>query len=104
MAEAKTVYDYLLQRGIRKGMELGIQKGIQEGLQKGIQEGVEKGRLEGAVASLRQAVLDVLKERFGRVPRSVRTYVQGISDLGRLNELVRQAVHVDRPQDLLDRA
>ncbi len=104
MAEARTVYDYLLQKGIRRGLEQGIQQGIQQGLKRGLQEGMEKGRREGAVASLRQAIYDVLEERFGGVPKSVRRHVAETTDQERLAALHRQALHVDRPEDLLNGA
>ncbi len=86
MREAKTVYDYL------------IEDGIQQGIQQGIRQGLEQGR----ALSLRQAVYEVLEERFGSVPPLVREYVEAISDLGRLSSLHRRALKVDRPEDLLN--
>ncbi len=95
MREARTVYEYLIQDGLEQGM----QKGLEEGLQKGLEEGLQKG-----AATLREAIFDVLGERFGRVPEGVRAHVEGISDLERLRRLVRQAVVVARPEDLLNGA
>ena len=106
MAEMKPAFEWLIQDKIeeatRKALERGLKEGIQQGIQKGIQQGRAQGRQEGQRAALRASVYDVLTERFSRVPESVRSYVEGISDPARLREVLRRALRVERPEDLLN--
>ncbi len=92
MAEARTVYDYLVAEA--------LQEGLQEGLEKGLQEGLEKG----TVRTLRRAIYDVVEERFGEVPETVRQGLEAEADPDRLEGLVRRALRVSRPEDLLEGA
>ncbi len=93
MAEAKTVYDYLREEAWRGGLE----KGLQQGLEKGLQQGLEKG-----LRTLRRAIYDVLEVRFGEVPEAVRRGLEAEADPDRLEGLVRRALRVSRPEDLLE--
>ena len=90
MAEAKTVYDYLREEAWRGGLEKGLQQGLQQGLE------------EGTVRTLRRAIYDVLEERFGEVPEAVRRGLEAEADPDRLEGLVRRALRVSRPEDLLE--
>lgn len=66
------------------------EKGLREGRREGRQEGREKGRQEGREEVLertRRILLRQMKQRFGRVPRPVRTQVQAISSLDQLERL-----------------
>jgi hypothetical protein len=59
---------------------------LQEGREEGREEGLEKGKLEG----LRQAVLDVVQERFPKVTRLAKKQVTFIEDPQLLRRLVVQ--------------
>jgi hypothetical protein len=59
----------------------------QEGLQKGRQE----GRQEGEIASRRQALQDVLEARFGEVPAGLLEALTAVSDVQRLEKLLKYA-------------
>lgn len=70
--------------------EKGLREGLREGRREGRQEGREKGRQEGREEVLertRRILLRQMKQRFGRVPRPVRTQVQAISSLDQLERL-----------------
>jgi predicted transposase YdaD len=60
----------------------------EEGLLKGRQE----GRQEGEIHSRRLALLDVLEVRFASVPEGLREALSGISELDRLEKLLKFAV------------
>ncbi len=51
-------------------IEKGRQEGRKEGLQEGVQEGRREGREEGVLLGLQQALLRMLRLRFGDVPES----------------------------------
>jgi predicted transposase/invertase (TIGR01784 family) len=59
----------------------------QEGLQKGRQE----GRQEGEIVSRRQALQDVLEARFGEVPAGLLEALTAVSDVQRLEKLLKYA-------------
>jgi predicted transposase YdaD len=64
----------------------------EEGLQKGLQKGRQEGRQEGEIHSRRQALLDVLELRFAPIPEGLREALSGVSELGRLEKLLKVAV------------
>jgi hypothetical protein len=56
------------------------QEMVQKGLQQGIEQGLEQGRREGELRALRQAIVDVVQERFPDIAASVKRRVQTIED------------------------
>jgi hypothetical protein len=64
----------------------------EEGLQTGLEKGLEKGRQEGEIHSRRQALQDVLEVRFAPIPEGLREVLSGVSELGRLEKLLKVAV------------
>jgi hypothetical protein len=68
------------------------QEGLQTGLEKGRQEGRQEGRYEGEIHSRRQALQDVLDVRFAPIPEGLREVLSGVSELGRLEKLLKVAV------------
>jgi hypothetical protein len=63
----------------------------QEGLQKGLQKGRQEGRQEGEIVSRRQALQDVLEARFGEVPVGLLEALTAVSDVQRLEKLLKYA-------------
>ena len=63
----------------------------QEGLQKGLQKGRQEGRQEGEIVSRRQALRDVLEARFGEVPAGLLEALRAVSDVQRLEKLLKYA-------------
>ena len=55
------------------------------------EEGLQKGRQEG-VASLHRALLEVLEVRFAPIPKGLREVLSRMSDLDRLEKLLKIAV------------
>lgn len=81
-----------IQAGLEKGLQEGRQKGLLEGLQQGQQKGLLEGRLEGRLEAERKSVLRTLITRFGSLPDHVSRKVGEISDSGRLDDLLTQAL------------
>lgn len=65
-----------------------------------LREGQEKGRDEGRIETAREAVLDVLRDRFTTVPPAVEARIRAAIDLSRLKAALRQALHVASPDEL----
>ena len=57
-----------------------VQKGLQQGIEQGLEQGLEQGRQEGELRALRQAIVDVVQERFPDIAASVKRRVQTIED------------------------
>lgn len=90
------------RRGLQRGMEKGLQKGRQEGLQKGLQKGRQEGLQRGAVGTAREYVLEILNDRFEKIPRSTMAAIKSIDDLERLKDLRRAATIAPTLKDFLD--
>jgi len=56
------------------------------------EEGLQRGRQEGEIHSRRQALLDVLEVRFAPIPEGLREALSGVSELDRLEKLLKVAV------------
>lgn len=62
----------------------GREKVIQKGMEKGIQKGMEKG-----IASMqREAILNVLRARFGEIPAALDTSIRREDDSEKLDRLL----------------
>jgi flagellar biosynthesis/type III secretory pathway protein FliH len=75
----------------RKGRAEGIEQGRTEGIEQGRTEGIEQGR----TAEARNALLDLLQEKFGTVPETTIHRVEAISSIGDFRRLLRQLIHAD---------
>ena len=76
---------------VREWLEEGHERGMQQGLQQGLQQGVRQGQQD--------ALLDVLRTRFGWVDEAFAAAIRQINDPSRLKELLRQAVLVESLDD-----
>jgi hypothetical protein len=65
------------------------------GMERGIQQGVQLGALQMA----REALLDILGARFGRVPPATATAIRDDDNLTRLKELLRHAATIGSPEE-----
>ena len=63
-------------------------------------EGRDEGRDEGVIAARKQAILDILAERFGVVTPEVQSRIQSANDASRLQFAVRQSMRIASPGDL----
>jgi len=70
-------------------------RGMERGMERGIQQGVQLGALQMA----REALLDILGARFGRVPPTTATAIRGDDNLARLKELLRHAATIGSPEE-----
>lgn len=66
------------------------------GIEKGILQGMQKGGIKTAIDD----VMEVLKLRFGKVPLKVRRSIKACDDLGKLKQLLRQAILAKDISDL----
>jgi hypothetical protein len=71
------------QEMVQKGLEKGFSQGIEQGLEKGLEKGIEKGKLE----ALRQAIVDVVEERFPEIIALTKKQVNAIEDPALLRRL-----------------
>lgn len=55
------------------------------------EEGREEGRQQGEVRALQRTLANLLRKKFGRLPRSVERVIRGVADAGRLEAWVVQA-------------
>ncbi len=67
---------------------------------RGEARGKEVGEVMGALRNARDAVRDVLAERFGELPAGVVQRIEVADDLARLRAALRQALHVQSPEEL----
>ncbi|MBE1557093.1 Rpn family recombination-promoting nuclease/putative transposase [Sporosarcina limicola] len=53
-------------------MEEGMEKGMEKGLEKGMKKGLEKGLEKGGAAALSETAIQLLTEKFGKVPQDMK--------------------------------
>jgi len=70
---------------------LGMEKGLEKGRDEGRDEGIQLGILQQA----REAVVEILRTRFKRIPKTLVTMIQKIEDQAFLSKLLKEAVLVD---------
>jgi flagellar biosynthesis/type III secretory pathway protein FliH len=78
----------------------GREEGLREGLQKGLLRGRQEGRQEGRLRSLKDVVLRLLAQRFGRVPAKVRRRIEAIATLEPLERIAGEILTVHSLADL----
>jgi predicted transposase YdaD len=82
LEEMPTMLEENLIRWRNKVEKAAKEKGLREGRREGLEEGREE-----VLQRTRRILLRQMKQRFGRVPRPVRTRVQAISSLDQLERL-----------------
>ena len=91
--EESSVYQGILERGWLKG--------LQEGRQEGRQEGMQEGQQKGEVLGLRRAILRGGANRFGAIPLSLRTDLEAIHDIERLERMIDRILSASDWTELL---
>jgi flagellar biosynthesis/type III secretory pathway protein FliH len=76
-------YQRILKKGRDEGLEEGLEIGLEKGLQKGRQEAYRQELLRQ-----REALLDVIRERFPKLVRQVRPQINAIEDTAPLLRLI----------------
>jgi len=72
-----------------------LEKGREEGREKGREEGMEKGFLRKG----REALLRILKARFGAVPEVISKKVEGMDSIEQLDTLIEKAATCSSLED-----
>ncbi len=75
----------------------GILKGIQQGKQQGITEGIEKGKIEEA----RKTLIMIAELKFSAPKASQRKRINSVSDLSKLEDLLRKVITTNSWDELL---
>jgi hypothetical protein len=70
-------------RGMKKGLKEGLRRGEERGLKKGLKKGFEKG-CRTALASVREALVNICELRFGTLPASLRAAIDATEDVSAL--------------------
>ena len=55
----------------------------------------------GLIAAQQEALLDIIRERFGSVPALVEARIRATDDSAKLQAAIRQSVRVTDPNDIL---
>ena len=74
-----------------------------EGREEGRAEGREEGREEGILLSRRDALIVLLKARFGEVSPAVEDKLKRVKSVSRLDELIFQASCAANPEEFAAR-
>jgi hypothetical protein len=68
--------------------------------QRGLKEGLKEGRREGEVAAVRRVLLAQMTERFGPLPEEVRTRVEQITSIPKLERLTTTVLSAASLEDM----
>ncbi|HZF13413.1 MAG TPA: Rpn family recombination-promoting nuclease/putative transposase [Thermoanaerobaculia bacterium] len=88
----------MLEETLREWLQEGREEGRRAGQVEGRQAGQVEGRQAGQVEGMQQLLLQLLRQRFGTLPRRVRQQVEAISSAKRLKELAKQVLVADSLQ------
>ena len=77
-----------MAQGLEQGLEQGLQKGLEQGLEKGLEQGLQKGLQKGEVRGLREAITDVIQERFPEIIVLAQKQVDTLEDPALLRRLI----------------
>ena len=78
-----------------------VEEGFKQGMEKGIEQGREQGREQARVETLRANIGEVGAKRFGDPSAVVQTFLQSITDVGRLQRLFHRVLEVSSWDELL---
>ena len=95
--------DKIEARGMSKGRREGLKLGLKRGLEKGLEKGVEKGREQGSQAGverLRQTVVRLLGQRFGKIPGPLHQRLNVIQTVDELSAIVDRILVVRSVEEL----
>jgi predicted transposase YdaD len=81
----KEMYDLIRDTPIYQEM---TKMAREEGLEKGLQKGLKEGRKEGGQIALREAILDIVQERFPKLSELAQQQVALANDAALLKRLV----------------
>jgi len=68
---------------------------VQEWINEGLEKGKKAGKVEGEIEALKNAILEVLEERFMRVKKGISGKLSAIDDPAVLRSLHRKSVKVE---------
>ena len=89
----------MLEESARKWEKRFLREGREEGLQEGLQKGLRKGEVKG----MREALLQILEQRFGSLPEPVRRQVEEITAKRDLERLLQRVLKAKSLSDITPR-
>ncbi|HLP87274.1 MAG TPA: transposase [Nostocaceae cyanobacterium] len=74
----------------RLAKEEGIEEGIERGIEQGIEQGIERGVQLGSITTCQDLLIDLLKERFEELPKTMIDNINKINDVPLLKTLIKR--------------
>jgi hypothetical protein len=85
----REMYDLIRDTPIYQEMtKMAREEGLAKGLEEGLKEGLKEGRKEGGQIALREAILDLVQERFPKLTELAKQQVALVNDTTLLRRLV----------------
>lgn len=75
--------------------QLGMEKGVRQGMEKGVKQGMEKGK-----QTLQESIIKILSIRFSELTPAVKQKICATEDSTRLEELLQQAMTINKLEEL----
>jgi hypothetical protein len=79
---------------------MGLEENMIRWREEAIREGRREGRREGQIQARREMLLELMAQRFGRLPAHVRRQIEEISSLQELRKLGRRVLRAKTLQDM----
>ena len=77
-----------------------IERFIQRGVAKGVEQGIEQGIAQGQTRAKREAVLKLLRHRFGDIPQSLATRIAAMQHISQLDALFEKVMVAETLEDV----
>jgi predicted transposase YdaD len=84
----------------KETLQEGLREGRQKGHQQGRREGRREGRQEGLAEGMQKLILQLMTQRFGRLPAAVRKRVEEISSIQELRKLGRRILRASSLEEM----
>lgn len=101
--KGERIMSSVLEQWIERGKKIGREEAFEEGKEKGREEGKQEGREGGLYEGKRDAVLEVIQERFDQIPPGVNDLISGATDGATLDAMLRVAVRAQTVEKLTHR-
>jgi len=88
-----------LEEWEKKLRQKGFGEGYLEGFREGFQEGLLKGQ-KAAALEIQKLLLDIMRQRFGRIPQTVQKRIKAVTSLPELRKLSRRILSASSLDEL----
>lgn len=73
---------------------------MEKGLQKGLKQGLKQGEQKGSNREAQAALLDIMRDRFGKLPAALTQKIKNLDDLSLLRSLRKKAMKAKSLEDI----